>query len=412
MPTATMRTPTRRTPTPTTPTATRTPTTRSLQRSLAPVEAGEFLARFWEREPLAVSRSEPERFADLLSVSDAEQLVESGSLRFPAFRLVRASGPIALRDYATDVPWRPTGLTGTADPAAVAAAFADGATIVLQALHHTWTPLARFCRALEAELGHPTQANAYYTPSRSQGFGVHHDTHDVFVLQTAGSKSWRVYAPLLELPLKHQRYSARLGEHGPPTHELTLSAGDTLYLPRGWLHEALTSDEDSLHVTVGVNVHTWLDAARAALEELEGEVELRRAVPPAGGPAPDVPARLAALLEPDRVSARMRRRLRDSRRPVLDGHLAERRALGAIGAGTLLERRPTVIADLEGTTLRFEGRHVVFPPQARAALEAVVEAAGPFCAGDLPDRLDEAGRLVLVRRLVAEGFLRRSAAGA
>ena len=33
-------------------------------------------------------------------------------------------------------------------------------------------------------------------------------------------------------------------------------------------------------------------------------------------------------------------------------------------------------------------------------------------AADLPGPLDDDGRLVLVRRLVREGFLRRSAAGA
>ena len=52
------------------------------------------------------------------------------------------------------------------------------------------------------------QANSYYTPRRSQGFAVHHDTHDVFVLQVAGEKHWRVYDPLLELPLKAQRWSS------------------------------------------------------------------------------------------------------------------------------------------------------------------------------------------------------------
>ena len=64
--------------------------------------------------------------------------------------------------------------------------------------------------------------------------------------------------------------------------ELTLRAGDTLYLPRGWLHDALTSDTDSLHITVGVNVHTWVDAFRAALDECEDDVEFRRSVPEDG----------------------------------------------------------------------------------------------------------------------------------
>ena len=137
---------------------------------------------------------------------------------------------------------------------------------MLQGLHHTWLPLARYCRALEAFLGHPAQANAYFTPRGSQGLPVHHDTHEVFSLQVAGEKRWLVYEPVLELPLKDQRYRSELGAPGEPVLDVTLRAGDTLYLPRGWLHQALTSGSDSLHITVGVNVRRWLDEARAALD--------------------------------------------------------------------------------------------------------------------------------------------------
>ena len=42
--------------------------------------------------------------------------------------------------------------------------------------------------------------------------------------------------------------------------------------------------------------------------------------------------------------------------------------------------------------------------------EAIFGADGPFAAGDLPGRLDDEGRLVLVRRLIREGFLRRTGA--
>ena len=83
-----------------------------------------------------------------------------------------------------------------------------GATVVLQGLHLTRHPLAAYSRELEARLGHPVQANAYLTPRRSQGLPVHHDTHDVFVLQVAGTKRWLVYEPVLELPLRDQRYDA------------------------------------------------------------------------------------------------------------------------------------------------------------------------------------------------------------
>jgi hypothetical protein len=292
----------------------------------------------------------------------------------------------------------------------VAAAFADGATIVLQGLHHTWPPLAEFCRALERELEQPVQANAYYTPAHSQGFGVHHDTHDVFCLQVAGKKRWLVYQPLLELPLKEQRYSAELGDAGEPVEDLTLHPGDMLYLPRGWLHEALTSDADSLHITVGVNVYTRLDALRAGVEALADEVEARRSLEDDA----DLPEELFDLLRerlaPAEVARRRRRRFVDTRRPVQPGQLTEVRA--HVDAETPVERRPTVVADLEGTTLVFEGKRVSFPERVSVELEALFTAEGPFRPADLPGSLDDAGRLVLVKRLIREGFLRRSAVDA
>jgi hypothetical protein len=47
-----------------------------------------------------------------------------------------------------------------------------------------------------------------------------------------------------------------------------------------------------------------------------------------------------------------------------------------------------------------------FPPHASAEVRACYESDEPFRADDLPGDLDTEGRLVLVRRLVREGFLR------
>jgi hypothetical protein len=339
-------------------------------------------------------------------------MLTSGALRHPGFRLVKAGEKLELRDYAEDLPWRPVPFTGSADVRRVLAEFERGATVVLQALHHTHSPLAAFCRDVEAELGHPVQANAYLTPRGSQGLPVHHDTHDVLCLQVAGEKRWLVYEPVFELPLRDQRYTEAMGAPGEPVLDLVLRPGDTLYLPRGWLHEALTSESDSLHLTIGIVAHTWLDAVRAALDECADDVEFRRSVPDDGVASADLLARLGARLDPAEVARRKRRRLVDTRRPVLPGQLSELRSLDELDVSTLLERRPTALFDLDGTELVFEGKRVAVPEHARAELEAIAAADGPFRAADLPGRLDEAGRLVLVRRLVREGFLRRSAAGA
>ena len=216
------------------------------------------------------------------------------------------------------------------------------------------------------------QANAYYTPRGSQGLPVHHDTHEVISLQVAGEKRWLVYEPVLELPLKNQRYKSSLGAPGEPVLDVNLRAGDTMYLPRGWLHQALTSDSDSLHITVGVNVRRWIDEARAELDAQEDDVAYRR----------DDRRRRAAGAARRSTRTRSGERARDrfvrSRRPILDGQLSELRALDRLDLDTELERRDTVIADLRGTTLVFEGRELRFPERLAAELEFLVTADGPF----------------------------------
>ncbi len=295
----------------------------------------------------------------------------------------------------------------------VAAEFERGATIVLQALHVYHPPLARFCRELERDLGHPTQANAYYTPRSAQGFKLHHDTHDVFCIQVEGEKRWLVYAPVLELPLRRQKYAKELGEPGEPVLDVTLRPGDMLYLPRGWLHQAMTSASHSLHLTIGVSTYIWLDALKAALDDAaQHEVDLRRAVPDHGDGGDDLLEHLRARLAPQAVAVRKRRSFVRNRRPVRDDHFEQLRALEHLDVETELVRNETVIADLrlesDRATLSFEQRDLHFPARISAELEFVLRAEEPFRLRDLPGRLDDEGRLVLGRRLVREGLLRIS----
>jgi Cupin superfamily protein len=333
-------------------------------------------------------------------------------LRFPGFRLVKAGEQLAVRDYTADIPWRPSGFTGTADVDRVLAEWERGATIVLQGLHLHVPQLGAFCRSLERTLGHPAQVNAYYTPRAAQGLPVHHDTHDVFVLQVSGEKRWLVYEPALELPLRNQKYSSEMGGPGEPVHDLVLRAGDMLYLPRGWLHEALTSDTDSLHLTVGVNVVTWLEAFKAALDECGGELGFRRSI--GAGDAEELVEALRGRLTADAVERRAAEKLARTRRPIRDGQLSQLRALEDLDVDTELERRETALvysSERDGSmTLTFDGKDVAFPARIRDEVSWVLERDDAFTAADLPGDLDDESRVVLVRRLIREGLLRISAA--
>jgi Cupin superfamily protein len=323
---------------------------------------------------------------------------------------VKEGAKFDIGDYTVDVPWRPVPFARTADVERVLAEFEAGATIVIQGLHLNRAETAAFCSALEGALGHPVQANAYYTPRGSQGLAVHHDTHDVFVLQIAGEKRWLVYEPVLELPLKEQRYRASDGAPGEPVIDILLGPGDTLYLPRGWLHEARTSDVDSLHLTVGINVYTWLDAVRDSLADVEGELAFRRSVDGESAVPSELLELLGERLSTADVGRRKAERLARRRRPVLDGQISQLRALDDLTTSTEVERRPSVVASVEhdddGVALSFHGKRLLLPSRLWQEADFVSGTSEPFTPADLPSELDDAGRLVLVRRLVREGFLR------
>ena len=129
-----------------------------------------------------------------------------------------------------------------------------------------------------------------------------------------------------------------------------------------------------------------------------------------GGVA-DLLTALGERLEPGDVVTRRQSKLVRTRRPVLDRGLSELRALDSLTAESLLERRPTVMSELDDGALVFEGKSVRVPVYALAELQAIATSEGSFRAVDLPGELDEESRLVLVRRLIREGFVRRSAAG-
>ena len=58
------------------------------------------------------------------------------------------------------------------------------------------------------------------------------------------------------------------------------------------------------------------------------------------------------------------------------------RAAAGLQADDLVERRPSVIFDLEDTTLRFEGKKIRFPAAAREALDTVAGFARPFTVAE------------------------------
>lgn len=287
------------------------------------------LARVWGREPryvpaAALRDSSPalgpptrnvgpqgNAFADLLTPDDVDDLLSRRGLRTPFLRVAREGRTVPDADF-TRGGGAGAAITDQLDDTALLRLFAEGHSLVLQGLHRTHPPLLDFSQQLAADLGHPVQANAYVTPTQSTGFSAHYDVHDVFVLQIAGEKRWRLHPPVLPHPLRDQPWQERAeavadAATARPHLEVTLQPGDTLYVPRGWLHAATALGGVSTHVTIGV--HVWdrrhltealLDEARRGLlARAEQRTPLRPGVDvgDAGAIGDDVEQVRAALLD-------------------------------------------------------------------------------------------------------------------
>ncbi len=380
-----------------------------------------FLEERWATGPHLKRRAGDDDFADLLSLEHVDEILTTMSLRYPAFRLVRKGAVLPPSRYTRSGTVGGKALADLIDVGRTFDLFAEGATIVLQGLHRYWPPVARLARELETFLTHPVQANAYITPPVASGLRVHHDTHDVFALQTHGRKHWVAYDPVIERPLASQKLDdegrAQLGE---PVLDTFLEPGDCLYVPRGTPHAARTVDAPSVHLTIGIRQTTWHDVLRRVADRAADDVSFRRSLPAgyahdAGSVASALATKLkemAAWLEQvdaEEVAADVVGRFWRGRIPSLEGQLADILALDEVDDDTVVRHRPGVAPRLVSedgrVVLHLGDRRVSFPAEAGPALTWIL-ATEEFRVGDLSDHLgDEESRRVVVRRLVREGPL-------
>jgi hypothetical protein len=369
-----------------------------------------FLRDDWGRRPTYRPGRAP--FDDLLSLADVDHLVTEAALRLPAFRLVKDGDTLPTSGYTKSGRTGSQRVTGMADPRRMLDAFEDGATLVLQGMHRYWPVLGRFCHELEAELGHPAQVNAYITPPGSRGLAVHQDSHDVFVLQAFGRKQWDVWATR---PLG----ADKPGDDEEPVLSVTMEPGDAMYLPLGTPHAASTQTVLSGHLTVGVLNATWGHLLSEVLEDLRREPAFAEPLP-AGyhrdpdGFATEVKDRLAEVqrwldgVDATAVADRRIRAFLTSRLPSLGGSLVDLARLDSLGTDTALRRRSGSFCEVRidgGELAVFLGdRELRMPARVEPSMRFVAGQAAAFRTGDVPG-LDDAGRLVLARRLVREGLL-------
>jgi hypothetical protein len=392
---------------------------------LIAVDRNQFASQYWGQQPLLSPADDlpASGFTELLDAQAIDELVSKRGLRTPFLRVAKNGATLADRTFTA-----PGGVgAGIADQVSddkLVRLFADGSTLVLQALHRVWPPILEFCQRLAAELGHPVQANAYVTPPQNQGFSAHYDVHDVFVLQIEGEKRWRIHRPIFESPLRDQPWADRKAHvekqaQEPPLIEALLRPGDCLYLPRGYLHAATALGGVSTHLTLGV--HVWTRYALAeqlmhqALQALANNPAVRASLAlgiDVADPTElrqDVELVTAALADAvehadiDQMSEALLRNARSNQRAEPVGPLKQLRDADVITADTQIVLRRHLIASLDHTgadiVLRSRAGDLTVAESDVAPLKTLL-TAGVARAGDLS--LDLARRLLLAGVVIVE----------
>lgn len=393
--------------------------TEAVRNLFEPLGFEHFAEQYGDRQATHCSPGRSERFAHLFSLTAAEEVLSTHPQRWQVdTNLANARRQPTLEELQQLVPSMAKVKVGR-----LGQAFSRGNTLIINGAQLFHPPLAAFARELDAAFHFRVQINVYISPPGAQGFPPHFDTHDVLVLQLAGAKQWYCYDRVVPHALEGQTRNLLPQEVGAETSRPLLAPGDMLYLPRGLTHNAETTEDLSIHLTVGLHPVTWQHLAERALDGAAARwSEFRQSVP------------LGSLLDRSRnaelqqATAAWLRRLADEAEqqgtlPDLDAarvaFVAERAQLlpGALAAAaadtvtvdTLVQVRPgTSLAyrrDRAFAFLHYPGDVLRGPARIASACAWLADFDGsPFTAGSLPD-LSAKSSLVLVRRLMKDGVL-------
>jgi ribosomal protein L16 Arg81 hydroxylase len=387
-----------------------------LRTLLGSVTVDDFLDRTWGNEHLVVRAHEPERYRELVRIADLDELIfcgrpvvaESEFDSSESRRVLRGR----LRDDEARSALRPSGRK-------LWAQFEHGRTLLLHGVHLQVPAIARLARELEVSLQCRITSNLYLTPTRAQGFDIHFDDHDVFVLQLEGTKIWQLYQGGPTLPLRTE--DCEPVDQLDPLARIELRTGDLLYLPRGIVHEAHATDAPSLHLSLGVQSLLWVDAVVHAIRRIaHDDPRLRAALPVGwvqdrrlGDPVAcelDVIVRsLADRLDWPTVLGDLAAEFAHHL-PELPGTVFGHRAdADAVTLNTALIRP----AGLVCVVIRHADAATIYGPQISLrgpvavleSLEFVASEPGPYPVSALPGAVTDRSRVALARRLIEEGFL-------
>lgn len=142
-------------------------------------------------------------------------------------------------------------------------------TAILPSAQRYLPELARICIKLNEEFSEKFFVNLYLSKGEQSPFPKHYDGHDIVVYQIFGRKEWLLFEPSVENPVEGSCNASNTTF----IDNLSLNAGECLFIPRGIIHETITTSSLSIHASFGIK-HNFLcdviaDYMRESAEEIK-----------------------------------------------------------------------------------------------------------------------------------------------
>ncbi|MFB9840807.1 cupin domain-containing protein [Mucilaginibacter ginsenosidivorans] len=381
---------------------------------VAPLTIQEFFKDNWEKAFVHNRHENPGYFDNLVSIADIDDFLSQQNLVPEGIKVMNKGNSIPPANWTRSDTLIDGTIKTVVDPGKLIGHFNEGATIIINSADRSISRLSKACRALEQELKFRLQSNIYITPPNSQGFAMHYDPHDIFLMQIKGPKTWMIYDTGEDLPVKYRAFS-----HKPRlVSKFEINSGDFLYIPRGTTHEAMSSGVSTIHVNFSLKpvygYHMVEELARIAYEK---ERFFRLTIPNGFQSENEQNAYLAAFKEklneliekisPEQLLEKQGDHFVKEQAIDFRGKLTDSLRIEDLNGDTQVSRRTgfTCLFKTEDGkfNIYFGGQKLTIPPFIE---KDIFLQFGPFTAKQIKGLATPGGKLQLVQKLIEAGYLK------
>lgn len=213
----------------------------NLDALISPFNTDTFINQIHGKKAVYI-KGTPEKFPDLFGWNDVEKILNHSRPSLEGVHLIYEKNGLPMHEIKQIDQW-----------------LQKGATLLINFVNQIHERVDTLASELGNDLNTIVTVNCYVSCPAKQGFDIHFDKHDVFIIQTKGRKKWFVYEPTtVKSPIERQQMPKQDLPKGDPYLECELNEGDVLYIPRGHWHYAVALTP-SIHLSVGPEARTGVD---------------------------------------------------------------------------------------------------------------------------------------------------------